>query len=234
MYQNRVTIISQNENISRPIHELLLENGLEVKTVRAIEDMFENYIKKPHALTIIDAESFGEDTLKIVNYLHGAKSVQILVLLSKTVSIDRLELFRKGATVCMAADASPQEQAAQAMALIRIYGAKDDDKHRKTLAFGASLVINPVYRMVVLNGEIVKLTRREFDLLYYIARQNMRVFTPEQLYGNIWNNDNDNQVGATVKSAISVLRKKLKPYGRDYIQNVWGTGYRFVGKWKSS
>ena len=131
----------------------------------------------------------------------------------------------------MAADAPPQEQAAQAMALVRIYGAKDDDKHRKTLAFGTSLVINPAYRMVVLNGEIVKLTRREFDLLYFMARQNMRVFTPEQLYRNVWNNDNE--IGATVKSAISALRKKLKPHGHEYIQNVWGIGYRFVGKWKT-
>ena len=171
----RVTIISQNENISGPVHKLLLENGLDVKTSESFEDMFEEYIKKPHALTLIDAESFGEDTLKIVNYLHGAKSAPILVLLSETESIDRVELFRKGATVCMAADAPPQEQVAQAMALVRIYGAKDNDKHRQTLAFGTSLVINPVYRMVVLNGEIVKLTRREFDLLYYMAGQNMRV-----------------------------------------------------------
>ena len=79
------------------------------------------------ARTIIDAGSYGEDTLKIVNYLQGAKSAPILVLLSETVSIDRLELFRKGATVCMAANVSPQEQAAQAMALVQIYDAKDDD-----------------------------------------------------------------------------------------------------------
>lgn len=230
MYQNRVTIISQNETVSDPIKGLLLKNALEVKIVNSIEDMFEEFIKKPHVLTIIDAGSYSEDTLKAVNYLQGAKSAPILVLLSENVSIDRLELFRKGATVCMDIYASPEEQAAQAMALVHIYGAKDDNKHRKTLAFGTSLVINPVYRMVVFNGERIKLTRREFDLLYFMARQNMRVFTPEQLYRNVWNTENDNQVGATVKSAISALRRKLKPYGHDYIQNVWGSGYCFVGK----
>ena len=167
MYHNRIRIISHNENNFGPIQKLLLENGLEVKTVKSIEDMFDEFLKTPHALTIIDGGSYGEDTLMMVNYLHGAKSAPILVLLSETVSIDRLELFRKGATVCMAADVSPQAQAAQAMALVRIYGTMDDDKRRKALAFGTSLVINPAYRMVVLNGKIVKLTRREFDLLYF-------------------------------------------------------------------
>lgn len=233
MYQDRVAIISRNEMISGPIQELLLESGLEVNTVKSIEDMFEELIKGLYTLTIIDAGSYGEEILKAVNYLHGARSAPILVLISETESIDRREFFRKGATVCMAADASPEEQAAQAMALVQIYGAKDDNKHRKTLAFGTALVINPVYRMVVLNGEVVKLTRREFDLLYFMARQDMRVFTPEQLYRNVWNTGNNNQVGATVKSALSALRRKLRPYGHDYIQNVWGSGYRFVGKWPS-
>ena len=230
MYQNRIKIISHNENNSGPIQKLLLENGLEVKTVKSIEDMFDEFLKTPHSLTIIDGGSYGEDTLMMVNYLHGAKSAPILVLLSETVSIDRLELFRKGATVCMDADASTQEQAAQAVALVRIYGTKDDDKHRKTLAFGTSLVINPAYRMVVLNGKIVKLTRREFDLLYFMARQNMRVFTPEQLYRNVWNGESDDRIGETVKSGIKALRKKLGAQGRSYIQNEWGIGYRFAGK----
>lgn len=230
MYQNRVTIICRNEIISCPLQEILLGNGLEVKTFKSIEDMFVEFIKKPHALTIIDAGSYSEDTLKIVSYLQGAKSAPILVLLSKTEPIDRMELFRKGATVCMTTDASPEEQAAQAMALIQIYVAREDNKHRKTLVFGTSLVINPVYHMVVLNGKMLKLTRREFDLLYFMARQDMRVFTPEQLYRNVWGSEDDDQIGDTVKSGIKALRKKLGPYGRNYIQNEWGIGYRFAGK----
>lgn len=233
MYQNRVVIISRDENISIPLQELLIEDGLEVNIVKSIEDMFEEFIKIPHVLTIIDAGSYSKDTLMVVNYLQGAKTAPILVLLSENGSIDRLELFRKGATVCMTAGASPEEQAAQAMALVHIYGARDDNKHRKSLVFGTALVINPEYRMVVLNGEMIKLTRREFDLLYFMARQDMRVFTTEQLYRNVWNSGNDNQVGATVKSALSALRRKLQPHGHDYIQNVWGSGYRFVGKWQN-
>ena len=234
MYQNIITILSKNWELFDPMEELLSKNGLKVKTSKSIEEMFEEFIYNPHALTIIDGGSYGKDTLKIVNYLHATKSSPILVLLSETNAIDRLELFRKGATVCMDIDASPEEQAAQAMALVHIYGSKDDNKHRKTLAFGTSLVINPLYRMVVLNGEIVKLTRREFDLLYFMARQDMRVFTPEQLYRNVWGGESEDQIGDIVKSGIKSLRKKLGPQGRNYIQNEWGIGYRFAGKWKTT
>ena len=142
---------------------------------------------------------------------------------------DILKFLQIGATVCMDAKIGPKEQAAQAKALIQIYSSKDDNIHLETITFGSSLVINPVYRIVVLNGEKTDLTRREFDLLHFMARHNMQVFTPEQLYRQLWNDENETQIGDTVKSAIKALRKKLEPASHEYIQNVWGTGYRFVG-----
>lgn len=178
---------------------------------------------------IVDADSHGENAQKMIRHLRGAKPAPILVLMTASYPGTRLEFLRMGATVCMDAETSPEEQAAQAKALIQIYGARDDNLHRKTLAFGTSLVINPIYHLVILNGEKVNLTRREFDLLYFMARHEMQVFTPEQLYRQLWSDEDDTQVGDTVKSAIKVLRKKLEPAGHEFIKNGWGTGYRFVG-----
>lgn len=229
MLQNKVVIISKNTSSFIPLQESLKEYGMDTWIVSSISDIFEKYITLPFVLAIIDANSYGEDTLKLVSQLHGAKPAPILVLMSETYPGNLLKLLQMGATVCMNAETSLQEQTAQAKALIQVYSARDDNIHRETIAFGTSLVINPVYRIVVLNGEITDLPRREFDLLYFMARHNMQVFTPEQLYRQLWSDGDDTHIGDTVKSAIKVLRKKLEPTGYEYIQNVWGTGYRFVG-----
>lgn len=229
MNQNRIAIITKSTNCFVSLQESLKENWMDVCTVSSIEAILEKYIILPFVLAIIDAKSFGKDTLKLVCRLHGARPAPILVLMTKSCANDRLELLQMGATVCLDVESSPEEQTAQAKALIQIYSARDDGLHRETLVFGTSLVINPIYRLVILDGERIDLSRREFDLLYLMARYDNRVFTPEQLYKQLWNEEDISQIGDTVKSGIKVLRKKLEPVGHEFIQNVRGIGYRFVG-----
>ena len=230
MSQNKVAIISKKASNFIPLQEKLKENCLDICIVSSIDNLLDKYISLPFVLTIIDANSYGEETLKLVKHLRGAKLVPILVLMPELYSGNRLKLFQIGATVCTDAKTALEEQAAQAKALIQIYDARDDSLHRETLVYrGASLVINPIYRLVILDGDRIELSRREFDLLYFMAKHEMQVFTPEQLYRQLWSDEKDIQIGDTVKSCIKVLRKKLEPSGHDYIQNVRGIGYQFVG-----
>ena len=71
----------------------------------------------------------------------------------------------------------------------------------------------------------IELTRKEFDLLYLMASHPGQVFTRNQLYSKVWDDDCTVNVDDSVKAHIKTLRKKL--LDADYIQNVWGVGYRF-------
>lgn len=97
-----------------------------------------------------------------------------------------------------------------------------------TLSFGTELMINPTYRQVSLEGNWLNLTRKEFDLLYFLASSPGQVFTREQIYRNVWHGETDYHVDEAVKSSIKALRKKLNPASKEYIENVRGVGYRFV------
>ena len=229
IYQNKIAIISKSLGDFVPLQNKLNENGMEAYVASAMEDFFEKYIRLPFVLAIVDAISYREEMPELVRHLRGAKTSPILVLMTESCPYSRLDLLRMGATVCINAEADPEERAAQVRALIQIYGARDDNLHRETLVFGTALVINPIYHLVIQNGERIDLPRREFDLLYFMAKHEMQVFTQEQLYRQLWSDDDDTQIGDTVKSAIKVLRKKLEPAGHEFIQNEWGTGYRFVG-----
>ena len=96
-----------------------------------------------------------------------------------------------------------------------------------TLAFEMDLIIDPSYRKVLLKGKELELTRREFDLLYYLANRSGQVLSREQIYNAVWKNEADYNVDESVKSCIKTLRKKLISHNWDYIQNVRGVGYRF-------
>ena len=96
-----------------------------------------------------------------------------------------------------------------------------------TLAFGKDLVIDPVTRKVFLKWKDLRLTKKEFDLLFCLASNPGQVFSREQLYDHVWDEYSAHNVDEVVKAQIKLLRQKLSDTGRDYIKNVWGVGYRF-------
>lgn len=100
-------------------------------------------------------------------------------------------------------------------------------KYHYTLVCGKDLIINPEKREVLLKGHPLELTRKEFDLLFCLARHPGQVLSREQLYNLVWTEDNAINVDDVIKTHIKTLRKKLSQADTEYIQNVWGVGYRF-------
>ena len=91
------------------------------------------------------------------------------------------------------------------------------------------LYINPFTRTVVdKQGSRIYLTAKEFDLLYFMYSHKGQVFTKEQLYQNVWGDD-DIPNANNMPSFIRKLRKKIEPNpdNPQYILTVWGVGYKF-------
>jgi|SRR5947209_8218183 len=109
------------------------------------------------------------------------------------------------------------DRAARVRALVR----GDDD-----VIVCRSLRIETSTRHVTVDDRPVELTRREFDLLAYLASHPEQVFSREELLTTVWRSSPDWQAPATVTEHIRRIRMKL---GTGWIQNVRGVGYRFVG-----
>lgn len=93
----------------------------------------------------------------------------------------------------------------------------------------AELSINPYTRIVIdKHGSQIFLTAKEFDLLYFLSSHKGQVFTKEQLYENVWGNE-DIFNASNLTSFIRKLRKKIEPVPDKprYIITVWGVGYKF-------
>ena len=96
-----------------------------------------------------------------------------------------------------------------------------------TLAFGNDLIIEPERRQVYLKGKKLNLTRKEYDMLFCLASNAGKILSREQIYAQVWEEDNSFNVDDLVKTHIKTLRKKLADADIQYIKNVWGVGYRF-------
>lgn len=91
-----------------------------------------------------------------------------------------------------------------------------------------TLSIHPKARRVMRSGADIPLTPKEFDILYFLARNQGEVFTKEQIYQAVWENDyllDDSNIMAFIRK----LRKKIEPNpdAPEYIQTIWGIGYKF-------
>ena len=91
----------------------------------------------------------------------------------------------------------------------------------------SGLSILPDQRRILVEGKEIYLTHHEFETLLFLTRHPKQVFTKRQIYEAVWD-DIPVSVDAKVECMIYSIRKKLRAYtDREYIQTVWGVGYRF-------
>lgn len=91
-----------------------------------------------------------------------------------------------------------------------------------------TLSIDFKLRRVIRDGKEISLTPKEFDILYFLARNRGEVFTKEQIYQAVWESDyllDDSNIMAFIRK----LRKKIEPNpdSPEYILTIWGIGYKF-------
>ena len=167
--------------------------------------------------------------LLITLYGKKTKSIPIIALTLKLSLPEKITLFHAGANTCLEKPVNIELCIAQANSLIHLYlNAKETDRNTYPLIFGEELIINPIYRHVIINGEPLELTRTEFDLLFYMAKHPNQIFSRQQLYRQVWGDDLGISGENTVRSHIGNLYKKLADIGKNYIQNTRGVGYKFV------
>lgn len=226
--KKKVLIIDEDLNVCRQIKYSLQSATTDVYYALSVSEGIRRFMEQEYCLVIMDillSEADGQELLKI---MREAKTTPILVLSSKPGQEAKLSAYQSGAHAYLEKPYELEECLAQAEALMELYvGLKSTQNRCYTLAFGMEMVIDPERRRVTLKGQELNLTRKEFELLFCLASHAGQVLSREQLYNQIWNDENSYNIDEAVKSHIKTLRKKLTAADRDYIKNVWGIGYRF-------
>jgi DNA-binding response OmpR family regulator len=177
------------------------------------------------ALLVLDIMLPGIDGLELTRIVRRDRDVPILLLTARTTDTDKVLGLEIGADDYLTKPFSTRELVARVRALLRRAGGAPS----ATPLRRGDLEIDPSRRAVTRSGADVPVTSLEFDLLYFMAVRQGRVFSRDALMAQVWGEDRvvDER---SIDSLVSRLRRKLEadPSRPRYLQTVWGAGYRFA------
>ena len=184
------------------------------------------------SLIILDLRLPGPNGLEICRAIRRDQPYQpVLMLTSMSAELDRVLGLETGADDYLTKPFSILELVARVRAIFRRVDnmqQQSSDGEAETVVNTGNMTIDPARREVTLDGRMVDLTAREFDLLDYFARHPGRVFRRSDLLDKVWGYGHEGYEH-TVNSHINRLRAKIEdnPSKPEIIVTVWGVGYKF-------
>lgn len=186
-------------------------------------------------LLILDVMLPGKDGFEICHKFREKYLAPVIMVSAKKEDIDKIHGLGMGADDYMTKPFSPSELVARVKAHLNRYEtlvqkAAGKEIENEMIEVG-ELKIDKTARRVFVRGEEKNLTSKEFDLLYFLAKNPNHVYSKEELFEKIWGvgpiGDN-----ATVTVHIKKIREKIEVDTSDpeYIETIWGVGYRFKAK----
>jgi DNA-binding response OmpR family regulator len=177
-------------------------------------------------LVVLDVMLPGQDGLALCRSIRARSALPVIMLTARGEEADRIVGLELGADDYVTKPFSPRELAARVRAVLRRAVAAPEPPAR--IAF-ADIELDGHAREVRKRGEVVSLTAREFDLLWFLAANARRVFSRDQLMASVWGYEPALDSG-TVTVHVRRLRRKIEdiPEQPRHLQTVWGVGYRLV------
>ena len=181
----------------------------------------------PPDLVVLDMMLPGVNGLDVLRRVRATSDIPVIMLTARAEESDRVSGLELGADDYVVKPFSPRELAARVNGVLRRTSGRATESPQP-LEFG-ELRIDPRSREVVLDGEVIEMTPKEFDVLAFLASSPRQVFSRAQLLESVWQSSPDWQDPATVTVHVRRIRNKIEadPEHPRWITTVWGVGYRF-------
>lgn len=181
------------------------------------------------SLVILDVMMPDLDGFQVLQKIREVSNVPVLMLTARSDEEDKVSGLRLGADDYLTKPFSINELMARVNSLVRRYTTLNQTTEVSTdIITLQGMTIDKNNRVVTVNGTMLELTGKEFDLLFFLATNKGRVFTKKQIYTQVWDDEYAFD-DSNIMSFISKLRKKIEPDSEHpfFIQTVRGVGYRF-------
>jgi DNA-binding response OmpR family regulator len=174
---------------------------------------------------LLDVMLPGTDGLELCRWIRSRSKLPVIMLTARGEESDRIIGLELGADDYVTKPFSPRELAARVRTVLR--RAEPSEPAEERLEFDG-LALDAWTREVLRDGEAVRLTAKEFDLLWFLASHPRRVFSREDLMRQVWGYSAALDTG-TLTVHVRRLREKLEedPSRPQLLETVWGIGYRF-------
>ncbi|MCZ7547128.1 MAG: response regulator transcription factor [Anaerolineae bacterium] len=230
MAQDRLRILAIDDDAEflGIIERMLLRNGYEViKALSGAEGLRLAYSMQPHAI-LLDVMMPSYDGFEVCKRLREMTDTCIIFITAKGRTEDIVRGLSLGADDYITKPFRMEELASRLSACLRRTSGVQASRVPVALGDGDSLILDKSRRQVVVRGNAVHLTQKEFELLEYLVQHAGRVLPKDAILSQIWGAE---YIGDTdlLKQFIYRLRRKLEidPRKPKYIQTVRGVGYSF-------
>ena len=225
----KILVCDDDKEIVEAIEIYLTQEGYEVLKAYDGEEAIQT-LKKEHVdLLIMDVMMPRLDGIRATLKIREENSLPIIILSAKSEDADKILGLNIGADDYMTKPFNPLELVARAKSQLRRYtqlGSTVQDEKKEVYEVGG-LSINDELKEVTVDGESVRLTPIEYNILLLLVKNQGKVFSIDQIYENIWNEE---AIGAdnTVAVHIRHIREKIEinPKEPRYLKVVWGVGYK--------
>jgi DNA-binding response OmpR family regulator len=221
-----VLVVDDEPTVREVVVRYLRRDGFAALEAADVESARELVERRAPSLVVLDLMLPGGDGLELCRWIRGRSELPIIMLTARVDEADRIVGLELGADDYVTKPFSPRELTARVRSVLRRSSVRPDATPR--LSFG-DLEIDAATRDVVVSGETVRLTAKEFDLLHFLARHPRQVFSRQQLMDGVWGYEAAFDTG-TLTVHIRRLREKIErdPAKPRWIETVWGVGYRFA------
>ena len=227
--QKKILVIEDEESINNLIYKILIKQGYNVRQAfsgtegKMLLNMY-NF-----QLVLLDLMLPGMTGEEIIGNIRETKNMPIIVISAKTALDDKVNVLKMGADDFVSKPFDIKEILARVEAQLRRYTKFSIGENSKKVLKYKELVLDKEQIEVRVKNERITLTGKEFSILELLMSNPKKVFTRENLFEHVWNDDffgDDN----TVNVHVSNLRSKISSIDKDneYIKTVWGIGFKLA------
>lgn len=225
----KILVCDDDKDIVEAIDIYLTQEGYEVLKAYDGDEAIKVLKRNEVDLLIMDVMMPRLDGIRATLKIRENMSLPIIILSAKSEDADKILGLNIGADDYMTKPFNPLELVARVKSQLRRYtqlGSTARSDNQSEFRTGG-LVIRDDLKEVTVDGEKVKLTPIEYNILLLLVKNQGKVFSINQIYENIWNEE---AIGAdnTVAVHIHHIREKIEinPKEPRYLQVVWGVGYK--------
>lgn len=225
MKSKNILIAEDDVNINNLLKETLEREGYECIQAFSGTEVILLLEREEPSVILLDLMLPGMTGEKVLAKIRENSDTPVIVLTAKDGMDEKLNLLQNGADDYITKPFNIDEVAARVKIQLRHAGHEKEDKKIKINGFELDIKTHQIW---IDGEELRKLTRQEFEILRLLAQNPKRVFSKEAIFTYAWQEEYMGET-KTLDVHISNIRKKIKKItDKEFIQTVWGIGYRFA------
>lgn len=221
-----ILIVEDDNDINKLLNEIMNSDGYTTKSAYSGTEALIYLEMQNFDVVLLDLMIPGLSGEELLLKIRQNKNMPVIIISAKDDKHTKIDMLKNGADDFISKPFDVDEVLARVESNLRRYSSEKNIYCKTNEIIFREINLNIDTREITINGKDICLTSREFDILQLLIHNPKKVFTKSNIFESVWEDDymgDDN----TINVHISNLRNKISKYAEnEYIQTIWGIGYK--------